>query len=185
MNLRRRVIRAAAGPADVGLSPGAWVILLIAVVSTVLVVLRPTPERSGLVMWTRARNHLLIYEPMVAAWNADAGADRQVQLYLMSDQALERRMLSGFLSEVPVADLIEIERNMAGRVFSGPLDDVGFVDLTDRLREEGLYEQINEPSYGPWTSRGADLRFAARRAPDPAGVPGGPGGGSRLGRFGD
>jgi len=164
-----------------GLSLGAKVIVLIAAASSVAVALRPSRQQAGLVMWTRARNHLLLYEPAARRWNEEAeeqsrkqplatppglksGAPRSretvakgrspVQVQMMTDQALERRMLSGFLSETRVADLIEIERNSAGRVFSGPLEDVGFVDLTDRLHQDGLYDQINEPSYSPWTSRG-------------------------------
>jgi arabinosaccharide transport system substrate-binding protein len=31
---------------------------------------------------------------------------------------------------------------------------VGFVDLTDRLREEGLLDALNRPSFSPWTNRG-------------------------------
>jgi arabinosaccharide transport system substrate-binding protein len=118
-----------------------------------LVALRPASRETGLIMWTRARNHLLLYQPAAKQWNQDA-SHQPVQLNLMSDQALERRMMSGFLSETHVADLIELERNNAGRVFSGPLEDVGFVDLTERLRQENLFDQINEPSYSPWSSRG-------------------------------
>ena len=45
--------------------------------------------------------------------------------------------------------------------YSGPgpnlppdIEDVGFVDLTERLESEGLLETINRPSFAPWTSRG-------------------------------
>jgi arabinosaccharide transport system substrate-binding protein len=40
------------------------------------------------------------------------------------------------------------------KTFTGPLEDVGFVDLTDLLRSEGLLDGINAPSLVPWTSRG-------------------------------
>ena len=135
------------------LSLGAWVVVLIGIVSSVLVAMRPTTKRHGLEMWTRSRNHFLLYEPIVNRWNEQHEPAEQVQLYLICDQVLERRMLSGFLADTRAADLIEIERSMAGRVFSGPLEDVGFADLTERLRDEGIYDQLNEPSFGPWTSR--------------------------------
>ncbi len=153
-SLKRRFLRHAAIGGHLGI--GAWTVVLIAIVSTVFITLRPADEDEGLVMWTRARNHLLIYEPTVERWNQNAAESDEVplRLYLLSDQALERRMMSGFLAETNVADLIELERNGAGRVFTGPLDDVGFIDLTDRLDREGLRERINEPSFGPWTSRG-------------------------------
>ena len=136
------------------LSLGAWIIVLLALLSSLLVFLRPSSERRGIQMWTRARTHFNLYEPIIARWNETASEDSQVALHLLSDEALERRMLSGFLSDTYVADLIELERRTIGQVFTGPAEQIGFVDLTDRLRDEGIYDQINAPSFSPWTSRG-------------------------------
>lgn len=135
------------------LSPGGWLILVLATGSTVLVALRDTPERTGMPFWVFSRPHFSTYEPIVKRWN-EAHPERQVNLALLQLLALERRMLSGFMSDTPVADLIETERQVAARSFTGPLDKVGFVDITDRLRVEGLLEGINEPSFAPWTTRG-------------------------------
>ncbi len=73
---------------------------------------------------------------------------------VLSIPALEQRMLSAFLARTATADLIEAERRIAARAFTGPLDAVGFVDLTDKLRTEGLIDQINTPSFSPWSTRG-------------------------------
>ena len=105
-------------------------------------------------MWTRARTHYNLYLPPVAEWNDEHDPRDQVNMHLISDQALESRMMAGFLADTYVADLIELERRTAGRLFTGPVDAIGFVDLTDRLRDEGLLKQINAPSFGPWMSRG-------------------------------
>jgi len=134
------------------LSAGAWIIVLIAVVSTCAVAIWPIPKRSGLDMWTSARAHVPMYEPVIARWNEDHSPP--VNLFLLSSDVLGRRMMSGFLSQTPLADIIEIERSQVGRAFAGPLEDVGFVDLTERIHREGLYEQMNEPSFSPWSSRG-------------------------------
>jgi arabinosaccharide transport system substrate-binding protein len=40
------------------------------------------------------------------------------------------------------------------QAFKGPLEEVGFVDLTDLVQSEGIEAQINAPSFAPWTSRG-------------------------------
>ena len=136
------------------LSLGAWVIVGLAVVSTVLVAVRAAPSRAHLELWTYARTHTLNYQPIIARWNAQAAESARVELYLIGPEPLERRMQSGFFSGTPLADLIEVERDMSGRLFSGPLEDVGFADLTDRLREEGILDQLNAPSFSPWTSRG-------------------------------
>lgn len=103
-------------------------------------------------MWTFARLHHQIYAPQVATWNATRTP--QVNLSLLSLLAIEQRMLSAFLAETTVAELIEVERRNAARAFAGPLESVGFVDLTDRLRVEGLDQAINAASFSPWTTRG-------------------------------
>ncbi len=131
-------------------SVGLWAIGALAVFSTVALAMFPGQEQSGVQMWMVARLHKQMYEPIVAKWPADERPDMTV----LSFPALERRMLQGFLAETPTADLIEAERRIAARAFVGPLESVGFVDLTDRLRDEGLLEQINPSSFGPWTSRG-------------------------------
>lgn len=134
------------------LSPGGWVIVTLALISTILVAFRREEARSGLDMWVFARPHHDMYVPNVESWNADRDPD--VNLYLLSLPALERRMSSGFLSDTPVADLIEADVRVASRAFTGPLEDVGFLDLTDRITESGILEEINAPSFTPWTSRG-------------------------------
>jgi arabinosaccharide transport system substrate-binding protein len=103
-------------------------------------------------MWVFARPHHDLYVPNIEEWNRNNTPS--VHLYLLSVPALERRMTSGFLSDTPVADLIEADVNVASRAFTGPIEDVGFVNLTERLRAEGLYEEFNAPSFSPWTSRG-------------------------------
>ena len=139
------------------LSFGAWAILVIAGVSTVVILARGiwTQDKARpLEFWTFARNHFVMYEPVVERWNAHAKEESGVDVYSLSGDALQRRMMSGFLSGTPVADLIEVERQMAGQAFAGPVEDVGFLDLTDRLRAEGLDERVNPPSFSPWSSRG-------------------------------
>lgn len=135
------------------LSPGAWIILVIATASSLAVALWPVPRRAGTDFWIFARQHLPIYGPLAEQWNR-AHPDQPLQVSVIQFYALERRLLSGFLSGTPVADLIEVERMVVGRTFTGPPGDTGFTDLTDRLRQEGLMEQINGPAFSPWTSHG-------------------------------
>ncbi|MFH1500074.1 MAG: extracellular solute-binding protein [Verrucomicrobiota bacterium] len=134
-------------------TPAVWVLLLLAAVSAAHVVTRENRRLEGGVMWTFSRPHSPGYYPVIENWNREY-PDNKYNLLLLDYGALESRMLSGFLSGTPVADLMEVERNIAARAFTGPLDDVGFVDLTDRLRAEGLIDTINPPSFSPWTSRG-------------------------------
>jgi arabinosaccharide transport system substrate-binding protein len=89
----------------------------------------------------------------VAEWNA-RHPDRAINLMLIHGHALERRMLTGFLAGTPVADLVEPNSSTAAKGFAGPLRSVGYYDLTDRIRAEGLFDRINAPSFAPFTTRG-------------------------------
>lgn len=148
MGETRQAIASSSGLRSASL--GIWAIVVLAAVSTAAIAIFPARAPSGVQMWTFARLHKQMYEPIIATWPA---AERP-EISLLSMPALERRMLQGFLSETPTADLIEAERRVAARAFVGPLSSVGFTDLTDRLRSEGLLDQINGPSFGPWSSRG-------------------------------
>jgi arabinosaccharide transport system substrate-binding protein len=134
-------------------SPGLWIVLLLAAGSTVLVALLPVSSRPGMEIWLFDANHAKIAGHIAQAWNRDHPR-APVQVSLITGPALQMRMLTGFYSDTPVADLIEVERTMIGQVFAGPVKDVGFVDLTGLLEREDLRRGINEPSFGPWTTRG-------------------------------
>ncbi|MEO6876720.1 MAG: extracellular solute-binding protein [Opitutaceae bacterium] len=134
-------------------SPGLWIVLLLAVGSSVLVALLPVQPRPGMQMWLFDLNHAKIANVIAADWNRDHPND-PVSVNLLTGDALQTRMMSGFYSNTPVADLIEVERTMVGQVFAGPVKDVGFMDLTGRLEKENLRAGINEPSFSPWTTRG-------------------------------
>jgi arabinosaccharide transport system substrate-binding protein len=136
------------------LSPGGWIICTLAVVSAMVLVLWPIPPKAGLVFWIFAKSHQRLYEPMTAAWNTARPPAEKVHLVLLSGNALQRRLLSGFLSGTPVPDLVEAYAQIVAQAFKGPLEDVGFVDLTDIVQAEGIAEQINAPSFAPWMSRG-------------------------------
>lgn len=134
-------------------SPGVIVMIALAIISGIWILVDGSRERTGeLSMWTFAEPHYAIYFPAVEEWNA--GEQIPVDLHLIGRQVMDRRLLGGFLGSVPTADVIEAERSTASLAFAGPLEAVGFVDLTDRLQAEGLLEVLNPPSLSPWTYDG-------------------------------
>lgn len=136
-------------------TPAVWVLLLITVLSGIVVFSRPASEHDGMDFWLFAKGHVSTYVPVLEQWNQEhPDAEHQARQLLIDGPALERRLLSGFMSGTPLADLVETERMVAPKTFTGPIEDVGFADLTDRLKQEGLLEQLNAPSIVPWTSRG-------------------------------
>lgn len=136
------------------LSPGGWVICALAVASAIVLVLWPIPQKEGLVFWLFAKSHQRLYEPMTAAWNTTQPPAQRAHIVLLSGGALQRRLLSGLLSGTPLPDLVEAYVQIVAQAFKGPLEDVGFVDLTAMVQAEGIDEQMNAPSFAPWTSRG-------------------------------
>lgn len=134
---------------------------VIAVAAGVATMIRSAESGHTTTFWLFAGAHHRMYVPIMDRWNTQAASELdRVEMKLMSYPALERRMLAAFYTGTPSADLIEVERKIAGNAFKGPLERVGFVDLTDRLKAEGLLGDgervgaVNAPSFGPWTSRG-------------------------------
>ncbi len=128
------------------LTPVGVVILAIAIASGIWLSVRPDRTPATHELWTFAEGHAKLYREQVQQWGITADLD----ITLLGMAALERRMMGGFLSDTPLAGLIEIERRMAARAFTGPVEAIGFTDLSPRLRDEGLLERINPASFGPW-----------------------------------
>src|SRR5687768_541176 len=135
------------------LSPGAWIIVGLAIASALISVVWPVRPPPGRDFWLFSPPNTQHYRAVLDQCNAQH-PDNRVNLVQIHYQALERRLIAAFTSDAPVADLVETESLTMARAFAGPLGAIGFVDLTDRLRREGLFEQINAPSFGPWTTRG-------------------------------
>src|SRR5690606_15968450 len=137
------------------LSLGAWLVVVAAVVSSLIYLLWPVPERQGRDLWLFSPPNAPPYEAAATTWNAAHPEPRDhLRVSLIQYQALERRLVAAFTAGAPVADLVETESQAMARAFAGPVEDVGFVDLTERLEREGLFERINRPSFALWTSRG-------------------------------
>lgn len=134
------------------ISSGVWILIVLALVSSAALAFWPSGRRDSRTMWLFAKPHQDTYTPIIDEWNRLRDPD--IETILLGRAALDRRLLSSFLSGTPAADLIEAERQNAARAFTGSLDAVGFVDLTDRIDAEGIRSRINPPSFAPWMSRG-------------------------------
>lgn len=135
---------------------GPLVILIIAALSCVAIAVWPSEKSEGLVFWTFAQHHARMYGPVIDDWNEQAEQNNaeQIQMFVLSMGALNRRTQSGMWADTATSDLVEIEQPSVARFMAGPIEEVGFHDLTVRLKSEGIYDQLNEPSFAPWSSRG-------------------------------
>ena len=131
---------------------GFVIILVLGSLSAVIITFHEEETFEGKVLWTFASNHVPMYEKALENWNLEH--ERETKVILFDAMALRRRMMSGFFSGTPVAELIEVNGDGTRPAFRGPLEAIGFADLTDHLFKEGVYEQLNEPSFSIWSTRG-------------------------------
>lgn len=129
---------------------GLIAVILVAVVSSLLVLMREDKADSDIEMWVFNAEHRRLFSEVADVWNRDDQYPN-VDVQLVEMQSLARRMLSGFFSGTPMAELVMAERSVASQAWRGPVEAIGFVDLTDLLEAEGMRERLNAPSFAPWT----------------------------------
>lgn len=129
-------------------------ILIAAVISGLWLSAHPVRQKTAtLTFWIFAKNH---YDACLKAAETFEAAHPgvKVDVQLVAGPAVTHRLQAAFWSDLDVPDLVETEISAAGTFFRGPLEHVGFVDLTDRIREEGLWEGMVQSRFAPYMSRG-------------------------------
>ncbi len=109
-------------------------------------------ERPDLIFAIFARNHELAYRPVIPEFEKRHGV--RIQMQRMDARALQSRLQSALLTGAAVPDMVELVNPSMGYFTRGPLEDVGFLDLTDRLRAEGLWDRLVTTRFSLWSSRG-------------------------------
>lgn len=128
---------------------------VIALVSWVLVLgtKRWSDEhKPDLVFAFFAPNHMAAYRAVTPEFEKKHGV--KVSLQLVHERALTNRLQNAMLAGTEVPDLVEIIEGSLGFFTRGPLEDVGFLDITERLDQEGLRERLVESRLSLWSSRG-------------------------------
>lgn len=113
---------------------------------------RRAMRRPDLLLATFAPQHAEMYRRLLPEFERTHGV--RVEVQVLNWEALKGRLRNALLSGTDVPDLVELSDDAMGFFTSGPLEDVGFVDLTDRLRAEGLDRAIVPSRFGLWSSRG-------------------------------
>jgi arabinosaccharide transport system substrate-binding protein len=131
-----------------------WILALAVVTGTLrlAVGLGASARKPDLVFALFASNHMAAYEEVVPLFEKEN--DCRIQLQLVNSRALQSRLQSALLTGADVPDMVELLGGSMGYFTRGPLEDVGFVDLTERLHAEGLYENLVESRFSLWSSRG-------------------------------
>ncbi|MCC6441965.1 MAG: extracellular solute-binding protein [Armatimonadetes bacterium] len=103
--------------------------------------------------WTFAKTHYDAYKAVIPAFEKKHPGVK-VDLQLVSGTAVTSRLQAAFWADLDVPDLVEVEISSAGSFFRGPIQDVGFIDLTGRLKKSGYYDRIVKSRFAPYTNRG-------------------------------
>lgn len=133
-----------------------FVILVIAILSGALYLAvqlaHGKAQKPDLTFVIFAKNHVEAYQEAIDEFNRTRGVN--VTLQLVDQKALSSRLQSALMTGTEVPDVVELLEGTMGYFTRGPLESVGFVDLTDRIKEEGIYHRLVESRYSLWSSRG-------------------------------
>ena len=132
----------------------ALCILLMSLGSGLWLSLHPAEQKKAtLTMWTFAPTHLEAYQKAVPSFEkAHPGVSVNVQL--VTEAAATSRLQAALWSGLEVPDLAEVPIHFAGSFFRGRLENVGFLDLTERIQRAGLLNRMVRARFAPYTSRG-------------------------------
>lgn len=126
----------------------------VAVVSTLFVLYtqgQKAAQKPDLTLAIFAPNHVESYQKAIDGFERRRGV--KVSLQLVHNRALQTRLQNAMLAGTEVPDLVEMGAGEISFFTRGPLKDVGFVDLTDRLEQEGLRGRLVESRLSIWSSR--------------------------------
>ena len=137
------------------------VILAVTILAAAYLAVNPVPEPdSTLRLWTFARNHYLAYLQGTPSFEA-AHPGTRLEIQLVHGDAVSRRLRAAFWADLDVPDLVEVGIDRAASFFRGPVDDVGFIDLTPRvvfpLTELGARQFSDAVSQAPVAVNGDSL----------------------------
>lgn len=130
-------------------------ILLIAIVTGVIsfaTSLRHKVEKPDLVFALFSKEHYEAYREVIPEFEAKHNI--KVQFQLVERRALWGRLQAALLAGTAVPDLVEVEEYTMGFFTKGPLEDVGFWDMTEKIKEEGLDKRMVETRFAMYSSRG-------------------------------
>ena len=144
--------REAADKLPFGLAP--FVILVLTLVAGVYLLLHPIRRSTAdLRMWLFSPTHYDACKKAVPSFEEEHPG-KTVALQLVHATAVTSRLRAAFWSDLDVPDLVEVEITSAGSFFRGPVEDVGFTDLTPFLKKSGLLDRIVKTRLAPYTNRG-------------------------------
>src|SRR2546426_4902136 len=129
------------------------VMIVLFVVASPFVLLRPHPPKNQIEFWVFAQTHYDEYRVRVKDFEK-LHPGTSVRVSMLQNAVLRDKLNAAFFSETAAPDMAEVEIADVGRFFQGKASDIGFLDLTDRLKREGWTDKLVQSRLTPWTNRG-------------------------------
>ena len=132
-------------------------ILVTTIVSAAMLLLmglfRNESEQPDLSMTVFSGEHYRAYLKAMPKFEEKHGV--KVQLRHTDSRALQSRLQAAMQAGIDdVPDLVELERDAIGFWLRGRLEEMKFVDLTDRIAAEGLDKRMVESRFSMWSKEG-------------------------------
>lgn len=103
-------------------------------------------DKPDLVFATFAKDHLPAYIPAIEKFEKENHC--KVQLQYVDQPTVKGRLQAAMQVGAEVPDMVEILDGTMGTFTSGPLENVGFVDLTEKIKENGLADKLVKSRFG-------------------------------------
>ena len=116
-----------------------------------VVVFRGDDQTSTLEFWVFHQIHYDEYAARIPAFEA---ANPGVKVELRQVSKSHDKLLAAFLSGIGAPDLAEVEISSVGRFFKGSKEEIGFVDVTDRIEADGIMDEFVRARMAPWSLDG-------------------------------
>jgi arabinosaccharide transport system substrate-binding protein len=110
-----------------------------------------SPRRPDLVFATFVKEQADAYRPAIQQFERDHNVNVQVQV--VDQQALQGRLQAALQAGADVPDMVELLYGTLGVFTKGPIEDVGFIDLTKRVTDQRLREKLVSSRFTLWSTR--------------------------------
>jgi len=130
------------------------VLLIVTSLAGLWVMVHPIAANTATArVWTFVPEHARQYRAAGAAYELlHPGVTIDVQQF--DYQTVSTRLRSAFWADLDVPELVDVEISSAGTFFTGPVEEIGFVDLKPRLEASGLLRRMVASRFAPYTNRG-------------------------------
>ena len=132
----------------------AFALFALAITSGAFIAAQPVPKKTAtLTFWTFAKPHYESYKKAIPEFER-THPGVTVDLQLVAGEAVGQRLRAAFWSNLDVPDMVETEIGTAGTFFRGSLANIGFADLTERIKRDHLDERMVASRFSSYTTRG-------------------------------